>query len=146
MTYATDNATQTRPITAYIAEDSGAVRERIADLLVSGGDISVVGQSPSAKDAIEGILLARPDAVVLDIQLQGGSGLEVIRAVRAHAPEIMFVILTGHPNHRYRMAFAQEGARAFLDKCTEFELVKKEILAANLPRNATSRSHQPDIH
>jgi DNA-binding NarL/FixJ family response regulator len=140
------HTTSHRPITAYIAEDSGAVRDRIAELLASGGRISIVGQSPSAKGAIEGILSARPDAVVLDIQLQGGSGLEVIRAVRAQAPEIAFVILTGHPNPRYRMAFAQEGARAFLDKCSEFEQITTEILAARTLRESANPTSSSDVH
>ena len=134
---------------------TGVLLDQKPDILISGinhganSSISVVysgTMSAAMEGAIEGILSARPDAVVLDIQLQGGSGLEVIRAVRARAPEIAFVILTGHPNPRYRMAFAREGARAFLDKCSEFEQISTEILAASALREAGNPVSSSDIH
>lgn len=117
-------------IKAFIAEDSLAISERLSKLLEEGGGIDVVGQARTPLEAINGILANAPDAVVLDIHLRGGSGLEVIRKVRPLAPQIVFVVLTNYPDPHYRRLFAEAGAIALLDKSTEFDKVKEEILAA----------------
>ena len=117
-------------IRAFVAEDSAAISERLIALLTEGGDITVVGEAISADEAIERILALRPDIVTLDIHLRGSSGLRVIHEVRRLAPEIQFIVLTDHPDPSYRRAFAQEGARCFLDKNREFGRVKELILSA----------------
>ena len=117
-------------ITAFIAEDSAAISERLARMLEEGGCINVVGQAQTPLDAINGILESKPDAVVLDIHLRGGSGLEVIRKVRLLAPQVVFVVLTNYPDPHYRRLFAEAGASSLLDKSTEFDRVRKDIIAA----------------
>jgi len=136
-------STQSGCITAFVAEDSAGIRERLKDLLEETGAIRIVGEAVSAIDAIEGILALRPDVVTLDIHLHDGSGLKVIREVRKLAPEVHFVVLTNHPDPFYRRAFAREGASCFLDKSREFGRVREEVLAAceetgELTKNADS--------
>ncbi|OGA03400.1 MAG: hypothetical protein A3H35_17010 [Betaproteobacteria bacterium RIFCSPLOWO2_02_FULL_62_17] len=117
-------------ITAFIAEDSVAIGERLAKLLEEGDSIDVVGQAQTPLGAIDGILASKPDAVVLDIHLRGGSGLEVIRKLHPLAPQIVFVVLTNYPDPHYRRLFAEAGASSLLDKSSEFDRVKEEILTA----------------
>lgn len=123
-------------VTAFIAEDSAAIGERLAKLLEEGGSIEVVGQAETPLGAIDGILASKPDAVVLDIHLRGGSGIEVIRKVHLLAPQIVFVVLTNYPDPHYRRLFAEAGASSLLDKSTEFDRVKEDILAACAARQA----------
>lgn len=117
-------------ITAFIAEDSAGICERLAALLEEGGNIDVVGQAQTPLGAIDGILSSKPDAVVLDIHLRGGSGLEVIRKLHPLAPQMVFVVLTNYPDPHYRRLFAEAGASSLLDKSSEFDRVKQEILTA----------------
>jgi DNA-binding NarL/FixJ family response regulator len=65
---------------------------------------------------------------VLDFRLRGGTGVEVIRAVRLVAPDVRFVVLTNHPNPQYRRLCLAAGADWFLDKSSDFTKIKDLIL------------------
>ena len=70
------------------------------------------------------ILSLRPDFVLLDLDLTGSSGMQVLRAIHPQAPEIVFVVLTNHSEPQYRRACQRAGATYFLDKSTEFDRVR----------------------
>jgi len=114
---------QNRPILVYIVDDSQAIRTRLGHLLGSMGGVTVVGEAGSATEAVAGILRARPDSVLLDLNLMGSTGIDVMRKVRSHAPEVVFIVLTNHPEPQYREACLDAGARYFLDKSCDLEKV-----------------------
>ncbi|HTR58739.1 MAG TPA: response regulator transcription factor [Casimicrobiaceae bacterium] len=116
--------TQTR---VFIVEDSPEVRQSLADLLHGIDGVSVVGEAGTPDDAVAGIRRTGPDCVVLDFQLIGGTGVEVLRAIHPASPEIVFVVLTNHPNAQYRRICMEAGARWFFDKSTEFRKLKDVI-------------------
>lgn len=126
---------QAERITAFIVEDSPYIRERLTALLTQTGGISIVGEADTPKSAVEGILKTRPDSVILDIHLVGGSGLEVLKTVRPIAPGTVFIVLTNHPDSQYQRIFANAGASAFLDKSTEFDMVAQAIIAGTARRS-----------
>lgn len=68
------------PFTVFLVEDSSAIRQRVVQML-RDQSIDVVGQAQSPKEAVDGVLATRQDVAVLHIQLDGGTGLEVMRAV-----------------------------------------------------------------
>lgn len=111
----------------FIVDDSPAIRARIVELLGRVERVSIVGEADNARDAIAGILRARPDCVLLDLHLFGRTGFDVMRAVHAEAPEIDFVVLTNHAESQYRDASVAAGARHFLDKAREFMRVPEVI-------------------
>lgn len=117
----------TRPTNVFIVEDSPSIRTRLIEMLAAMPDVALAGEACSAADAVAGILFARPDSVLLDLNLKGRSGIEVLRAVRAQAPGIVFVVLTNHAEPQYRRACAIAGAAYFLDKSTEFDRVRDVI-------------------
>ena len=104
----------------FLADDSAPIRMRVASLLGAHG-VSVVGEAATPQACIVGILTSQPQVVVLDIQLEGGTGLEVLRAVRQAAPEIAFVVFSNHAGAAYRKRYRVEGAVAFLEKSCDFE-------------------------
>ena len=116
-----------RPTHFFIVDDSPAIRARLVEMLDGICDVAVVGQAETSREAIDGILRIRPDSVLLDLNLGSGTGMEVLRGVRAQAPEIVFVVLTNHSEPQYRSACQKAGARYFLDKSTEFESVRGVI-------------------
>jgi DNA-binding NarL/FixJ family response regulator len=117
----------------FLVEDSAAIRMRLAEMLGNMRGVSIVGEAETPASAIEGILRTHPDSVVLDIQLTGGSGIEVLRKVRSVAPGIVFIMLTNHPNPQYRKICLEAGASYFLDKSSEFENVKAIIAELGRP-------------
>jgi DNA-binding NarL/FixJ family response regulator len=111
----------------FLVEDSAPIRMRLAEMLGELEGVAIVGEADTPASAIEGILRTRPHSVVLDIQLIGGSGIDVLREVRPLEPGIVFIVLTNHPDPQYRKICMGAGASYFLDKTTEFEKVREVI-------------------
>jgi two-component system response regulator DesR len=89
------------------------------------------GHADTPQGCIDGILSAHPDVVVLDVQLVGGAGLQVLRAVRQIEPGIAFVVFTINADAAFRKRYMAEGARHFLDKVTEFDQLANAVEAAH---------------
>lgn len=111
----------------YIVDDSPSMRARLAELLAEIGNADVVGECGTPDEAIAGILNENPDFVLLDYQLEGGTALDVLRAVCPRAPGIAFIVLTNHASPPYRRACLAAGARFFLDKSSEFGAISNVI-------------------
>lgn len=111
----------------FIVEDSESIRKRLAGLIGDIEGVSVVGQADTPAEALEGILRTRPDSVVLDIQLIGGSGLDVLRKAHPQMPATVFIVLTNHPDLQYRRICMEAGAAYFFDKSSEIAKVREVI-------------------
>jgi DNA-binding NarL/FixJ family response regulator len=114
----------------FLVEDSAPVRERLAEMLGAIPGARLVGAAERADTAIRGILAARPDVVVLDLNLaEGTSGFDVLRAVCPAAPGIDFYMLSNFSADPYRALAARLGARGFFDKTRELERVRQTLAA-----------------
>ena len=122
------------PVRVFLADDSAMIRHRV-EAMLNADSMSVVGQAETPQGSIDGILAAHPDVVVLDIQLEGGSGLEVLRAVRKAEPGIAFVVFSNASGAAYRKRYLGEGACRFLDKSAEFDQLVPAV------RNASQHTH-----
>jgi two-component system response regulator DevR len=116
----------------FIVEDSPPIRDRLIELMDEADGAAVVGVADTPSDAITGILSTRADCVVLDYQLIGGTGVDVLRAVCPKAPRTVFVVLTNHVDPQYRRLCLEAGARWFLDKSTDFRKIK-DVIGALAP-------------
>lgn len=123
----------TTPTTVFLVDDSAPIRQRLGAMLQQQG-VAVVGEAETPPSAISSILQLLPDVVVLDIQLRGGTGLQVLRGVREAAPGVAFVVLSNNSGPAYRKRYLDEGAAAFLDKSTEFDQLARTVGAVT-PRN-----------
>jgi DNA-binding NarL/FixJ family response regulator len=111
----------------FLVEDSVPVRERVIALLSSVEGVDTVGSAATANDAQQAILAAQPDAVLLDIRLAQGTGFDVLRALRARAPQIEVYMLSNFATPAYRQMAATLGARGFFDKTTELESMRRTM-------------------
>jgi DNA-binding NarL/FixJ family response regulator len=109
----------------FLVEDSRLLRERLGTMLA--GVAQTTGDAGTAAEAIDAILAGQPDAVVLDLMLKNGSGIDVLRALHERAPQIAVYVLTNYPAPHYRRLAMELGARGFFDKSTEFSLVRDAI-------------------
>jgi two-component system response regulator DesR len=114
------------PIKVFLADDSAMIRSRLAAML-SAPALIVVGEGATPQGCIEGILATQPDVVVLDVQLEGGQGLEVLRAVRPAAPAVAFVVFSNNAGPAYRKRYLGAGAVQFLDKTIDFALLPQAV-------------------
>lgn len=122
-------STSTACLKVFLAEDSAPIRERLHGVFARAA-MDVVGEAATPAGAIEQILALHPDVVVLDVQLEGGSGLEVLKAVRSADPTVAFVVFSNSATSVYRRRFLKEGAADFLDKSTEFDQLPRAVASA----------------
>ena len=87
-------------IRVFLLDDHEVVRRGLAALLESTDDITVVGESGSAKEAARIIPALRPDVAVLDQRLPDGTGVDVCRDVRSQDPTIKALMLDLVPGRR----------------------------------------------
>lgn len=113
----------------FLVEDSELLRERLSALLAAIPGATVVGHAATAQEAIEGIRAALPQVVVLDIQLENGSGFDVLRELQKDGPAVDVYMLTNFATESYRQAAERYGARGFFDKSTQFDALR-DVLAA----------------
>lgn len=118
----------------FIVDDSKALRERLANMLSEVEGVAVVGQAASAAEALAGIRTLKPRVVILDIQMPGGSGLEVLRTIKQESLPPVVVMLTNHAHTQYRERCMSLGADYFLDKSRDFERLPEifQLLAERL--------------
>ncbi len=121
-----------------IIEDSELVLVSMGQLLAEIPAVRIVGTAGTEEDAVTLILRAEPDVVLLDIGLTSGSGLNVLRRVRAEGCEARILMLTNYSFEHYREACREAGADGFFDKSRETAalLEKLNALSAPLPGGA----------
>ena len=110
-------------INVFIADDSLIVREHLVTMLEELATIEIVGQAENVAEAINAISKLQPDAVILDILMPGGSGIEVLENIKQAGAGPLVIILTNYPYPVYRQKCMQAGADFFLDKSSEFDQI-----------------------
>jgi DNA-binding NarL/FixJ family response regulator len=108
----------------FIVEDSVPVRERLVRAIEDLPGLSIVGTADDVPAAITGLTTQNPDALILDLQLPSGSGLQVLRAIRNRIPHLRVIVMTNFAAEPYRKAALAAGAEIFLDKSAEFGRVR----------------------
>ena len=106
-----------------VVEDAEVICDRLVKMINEVAGVHVAGQTGRVGEAIAMIMRERPDAVVLDMKLADGNGLDVLRAVNRDAPEIAVIVLTNNADDYYRELCMRSGARYFFDKSSQFALI-----------------------
>jgi two-component system LytT family response regulator len=78
-------------IKTLIVDDESLARERIVSLLIKEKDIEIIGECSDGEEALKSINNLKPNLVFLDIQMPIMSGVEVIKNLSEHLPEVIFV-------------------------------------------------------
>ncbi|MCK8603646.1 response regulator transcription factor [Desulfoferrobacter suflitae] len=107
----------------FIADDSAIVRERLGSMLFDLQGVEIIGFAENAQLATQAIRELRPDAVILDIRMPGGSGIDVLAEINKASQKPLVIILTNYPYPQYRQRCMHLGADFFFDKSGDFEKV-----------------------
>ncbi len=103
-------------IHALIADDHALVRRGIREVLEEGGDIRVTGEASHAGEVLALLEKVPCDVVVLDINLPGRSGLDVLEDLRRERPGLPVLILTVYSEEQYALRALKSGAAGYLTK------------------------------
>lgn len=113
-----------------LVDDSLDIQRALTRLLSTLPGVQVVGCAEDVAGALAVIEQCRPDIVVLDVGLRGKDrGIDVLRNVVAHHPDIDVIVLSNFGWDTMREGFIAVGARAYFDKALEFEKVRDWIRA-----------------
>ena len=85
---------------ALIVDDEAPARAKVRRLLVAAGDVEIVGEASTGRQAVAAIKRSQPDIVFLDIQMPGVDGFGVLDAIADDAPYVVFV--TANDQHAIR--------------------------------------------
>ena len=117
-----------------VVDDSAAFRARLVVQLREAA-FDVVGEAEGIGEAVTLTRELMPDAIVLDLHLADGNGVDILPTLRKTAPAACILVLTGTPYPQLRQHCLAIGADFFLDKSTEADQVA--VLLAR-PRGAAA--------
>ena len=103
-------------IRVLVADDHAIVRSGLRRILDQTDDISVAGEAANAAELWPLVCDGRWDAVVLDVNLPGRSGLELLADIKKSHPELPVLILTVYSEEQYAVRALKAGASGFLTK------------------------------
>lgn len=103
-------------IRVFVVEDHPLMRRSLVEAIERETDLVVCGQAEDAEEAFASVVALQPDIVLTDIQLKSSSGLDFIKAIRAHAPALPVVATTMFDVQRTERLARAAGASAFVAK------------------------------
>ncbi len=135
------------PVRVFLVEDSTIIRERLSESIIQEGRIEIAGYADTETDALHALREKTFDAVVLDLQLKRGSGLAVLKAMRANdaAKSPVFIVFTNYDFPHYRAKSTELGADYFFDKAREYDRVREVLEDIACAREGTPTADEPAL-
>src|SRR5436190_11578837 len=106
----------TMPLRVMLVDDHEVVRSGLRSMLEAAGDIRVVAEAGTVREAVAEAARVRPDVIVMDVRLADGSGIEATREIRAARPETKVVMLTSFADDEALFASIMAGAAGYVLK------------------------------
>lgn len=108
-----------------IVDDHALVRVGLRQFFSDQADFVVVGEAASGREAMDIVRKGEVDVIVLDISMPDQGGVDVLASIRARAPKLPVLILSGFPDAHYATMLLRHGASGYLNKdCDPEEIVK----------------------
>lgn len=118
-------------IRVLVVDDHPVVREGLVAILEDDPEFQVAGSVGSAEEALALAPRARPDVVLLDLELPGMSGVDAIPGLAAAAPGARIVVLTAYDTDERVLGAVRAGARGYLLKGSPAEEIARAIRAVH---------------
>lgn len=123
------------PVRILLVDDHELIRSGLGSVIDLEEDMSVVGTAGSVSEAIEQYDALSPAVVIADLQLQDGTGLDIVRSIRKQSADVGVIVLTMHAGDDQIFAAMQAGASGFVGKdAPSSEVVRAARHAAVSPR------------
>jgi DNA-binding NarL/FixJ family response regulator len=110
-----------------VADDSAMLREKLIGLLSEVSGVQIVGHAQEAQETLQAVCKLKPDVVTMNIQMIGGSGMDVLKKIKQAEQPPIVIMLTNRTSSPYRKRCIEAGADFFLDKSTEFGKVREIV-------------------
>lgn len=113
-------------IRILIADDHPILRAGLRTLLSEYKDMAVTGEAGTGEETIQLIRSADHDVVLLDIGLPDMSGVDALKHIKRHRPDLSVLILSMHPEEQYAVNLLRAGASGYVHK----EAAPEQLVAA----------------
>ncbi len=127
-------------IRVLIVDDHPMVRHGLRSVLSAYADIHVVGEAENGSAALKAVETLAPDVILLDIQLPGLNGVDLVAQLTEKAPDAKTIILTAFDNDEYLIGALSAGAYAYLLKNSASETVVETIRMVHAGKRLLSPS------
>jgi DNA-binding NarL/FixJ family response regulator len=115
------------PLRVLIAEDNADLRDLLVTLVSAEPDLKCVGTAENVDDVIASTAQHIADVLVLDLELQGRSSIDVLKTVRSAGSKITIIVFSGHSHPEMIRHTLAAGADAYVPKSGDFELLLDAI-------------------
>lgn len=108
-------------IKVLIVDDYEIVREGLKRILNGANDLTVVGEAQNGEEALLRIQDTECDVLVLDMNMPGKCGVELLEEVKHIKPNLHVLILTIQPEDKFALRILKAGASGYLSKDTALD-------------------------
>jgi DNA-binding NarL/FixJ family response regulator len=115
------------PLRVIVAEDNEDLRDLLVTLISAESDMKCVGTAADVDSAIATTAEQQADVIVLDLELQGRSSIDVLKAVRGAGSKISIIVFSGHSHPEMIRHTLAAGADAYVQKNGDYELLLDAI-------------------
>ena len=138
-----------RAIRLMLVDDHPVMRAGLANLLSGEPGFSVVAQASDARSALAGWREHRPDVLLLDISLPGLDGIEVLRQIKAEAPQAHVLMLTSSEAKEDVRQSMAAGAAGYVTKSVDpdvlFAAIRDVFERQGVVAQGESRTERDDV-
>ncbi|MGV3772041.1 MAG: response regulator [Verrucomicrobiales bacterium] len=100
----------------YIIDDHPIMVQGLKELIHNQKDLKVIGSSDDWHVALEQVKKIQPDLIMLDVTLKEANGIEVLKNLKIHVPNIKVLMLSMHDENLYAMRSLKAGAHGYIMK------------------------------
>jgi len=114
-------------IRVLIADDHPVVRRGLRRILEDEVDMEVAGEAKNSQETLDLVSKRKCDVIVLDIEMPGRSGLDVLIDLKKRQPKSRVLVLSIHPEEQFAVRVLRAGAAGYLSKESAPEAIVKAI-------------------
>ena len=115
-----------------IVDDHAIVRSGLKQFFSDFVDLRVMGEASNGREAIDLVRNQELDILVMDLSMPGQSGIDALAMIRAKAPDVRILILSGYPEEHYAVSLIRQGASGYLNKACEPSEIVEAIRVVSL--------------
>ena len=128
-------------INVFIVDDHEIIREGLKKILKEEADFIIVGEAQNGAEVLERIESCECDIILLDMNMPGRSGIELLSDLKILKPKVKILVLSIHPEDKFALRTLRAGASGYLCKDTALD----ELVVAIRKIHAKGRYLSPTL-
>ncbi|HUQ12198.1 MAG TPA: response regulator transcription factor [Steroidobacteraceae bacterium] len=115
------------PLRVLVAEDNDDLRELLVTIISAEPDLNCIGSAKDVDSVLQSTREQKVDVLVLDLELQGRSSIELLKTVRRDGNTVSIIVFSGHSHPEMIRHTLAAGADAYVPKSGDYELLLEAI-------------------